>query len=158
MPYINHPYTTPIQKLYYHAVENNNTPILEEYDIDRVYSIFKDFIAQNPELDFLPNTKFGPVLLQSTLSPDVEVDLTLLQIRDGFELCDCILDAMIRDLYSDILEPFRSTASFNDYDHPCSEVHEQMLREKVSPILNQFPLTKEILFDSIMNYPDRLTA
>ena len=158
MSYLTHPYSTPIQELYFHAMETNNAPILEEFDMDRVYSIFKDFIAQNPELDFVPNTKFGPVLLVSTLSPDVEVDLTLLQFHNGFELCDCLLDAMVRDIYSSILKPFRTTESFNNYDHPCSDAHEQIIREKVTPIRDQFPLTKELLFDSIMNYPNRLTA
>lgn len=46
MSYFTQPYATPIQDLYSHAVETNNTPILEEFDTDRVYSIFKDFIAQ----------------------------------------------------------------------------------------------------------------
>lgn len=151
---------TPIGILYQAALTTYNQPILDELSMDHVISVFRDYIAQNADLDLLTNTKFGTLLLQRISTPTSKPDIYFFLPKTGLELCYFLLDDLALDIYWNIMQPLISshpvTSESIEHVYPCSSEHEQIIMEQLMPFLNHFPLTKAILFDSIINYPQRL--
>ena len=156
MLYYNPNFSSPIHVLYDEAVATNNTAILEELSMTHVHSVFHNFLIQSTEYEFLPDSKFGPLLLQRTSGSSPDVEICFFQPENGLELCYYLLDDMVLDIFFKMMEPFAPFLPVEENGTPCTAEQEQTIREKLASILDQFPLTKDVLFDSVINYPRRL--
>jgi len=156
MLYDNPTFSTPIHTVYNKALATNDSSILDELSMDHVISVFHDYLAQHPEYEFFPNTKFDPLLLQRISTDDSELDFCFFQPENGLELCYYVFDNMIYEVFMKIMEPLLPYIGTPVHDIICSSEQEKVIRNALSPLLNQFPLTQDVLFDSIINYPQRL--
>jgi len=156
MLFNNPTFSSPIHKLYETALAATDLPIIEEYSMEHVISVFHNHLAEHSEYELLPNSKFGVLLLQCVSSDEYQPEFCFFQPENGLELCYYILDDMMHDVFIEIMKPLLPYIGSHLIEIPCSSEQEKVLRDALSPILNQFPLTQDVLFDSVINYPQRL--
>ena len=150
---------TPIHTLYSNALATHNHSILNELSMPHVISVFQEYITQDENLDLI-QSKFGVLLLQRTATPTATFDMDFFLPDSGLSLCYFLLYEIVFDHFWEMMRPAVVTQiptdDTMDLHYICTAEQEQILYDHVSPYLKQFPLTGATLFDSVINYPQRL--
>lgn len=118
--------------------------IAKETSFERVFSVFREYLLHNPELDLVLSPKFGLFLIQNTAFQGSTPDLDAYLIRTGYELCYFILEDLALVTYYEL---------FEDRDiGECSEEEENMVRERIKMFTDQFPYTSKVVLNKLFNH------